>query len=98
MQQRLCRSNQPGWATPGVHPALGLDALPSGVEEAILTRPGLLPTAPALMVEGINSNLAAPQHGQSGRSGLARSRPGDLPSLHRPARLLGAVTLPKLER
>ena len=47
-----------GWAMPGVHPALGLDALPPGVEEALLTHPGLLPSAPALMVEGINSNLA----------------------------------------
>ncbi len=47
---------------PGVHPALGLGALPSGVEEALLTYPGLLPSAPALMVEGINSNLAAAQH------------------------------------
>ena len=47
---------------PGVHPALGLGALPPGVEEALLTYPGLLPSAPALMVEGINSNLAAAQH------------------------------------
>ena len=47
-----------GWATPGVHPALGLDSLPPGAEEVLLTRPGLLPGAPPLVVEGLNSNVA----------------------------------------
>jgi hypothetical protein len=59
-----------GWAMPGVHPALGIGALPPGVEEALLTSPGLLPSAPALMVEGINSNLAVLQVSEKGEPAL----------------------------
>ena len=59
-----------GWAMPGVHPALGLGALPPGVEEALMTHPGLLPSAPALLVEGINSNLAVLQVSAEGEPAL----------------------------
>jgi len=59
-----------GWAMPGVHPTLGLDTLPPGVEEALLTHPGLLPAASALMVEGINSNLAVLQVSEDGEPAL----------------------------